>query len=51
MAEHVLPRALIAVSLRNVYGDPTRVTDDLGLVPHEDDAPRSAVEVLRFVGA
>lgn len=29
LTEHVLPRRLIAASLRNVYGDPARVTDTL----------------------
>ena len=29
LAEHLLPRGLIAASVRNVYGDPARVTDTL----------------------
>jgi pimeloyl-ACP methyl ester carboxylesterase len=29
LAEHLLPRRLIVASLRNVYGDPARVTDAL----------------------
>jgi pimeloyl-ACP methyl ester carboxylesterase len=29
LGEHLLPRALVAASVANVYGDPTRVTDAL----------------------
>jgi pimeloyl-ACP methyl ester carboxylesterase len=29
LAEHLLPRGLVAASVRNVYGDPARVTDTL----------------------
>jgi len=29
IGEHLLPRALVAASLRSVYGDPARISDDL----------------------